>query len=678
MAKIKFSISMQGKWIITHRNDDKLPSAKLKEYLQNKYEDDAKVECAGLSTVEVEYEGVRDEQTLSLDVIEFFEDHYDVTQNSGVYSMLFENLPEAEELPPFDVEKRKSEQAELDKTLEYIEELFKTDESDKSQKPNSKVLEKCEKLVGFKQFKQFAREIVSVACEIKRNQTLSSFRGQVYLFAINDGHGISTACELFGELLNETGLNNNVSCREFVLPAKRGENSDAFDKALSHITSPFSQSTGIMCVDISEWMNDIHDKQFRVFLHTLTQNLQRCTVIFRIPFVDKDVVENVASALNDLTFVKTVTFPPFTSEELRVLAKNSLQSFGFNMSSKAWAYFDERIALEKADGRFYGVKTVKKVVDELLYIKQLSDANRVNKEKTISANDAKKLLGGRGNGELTAQQLLDGMVGCKSIKTRISEIISQIELSRLDKQGNPPCIHMRFVGNPGTGKTTVARIIGKLLKEKGVLRIGSFFEYPGRYFCGRFIGETAPKTASICRDAYGSVLFIDEAYSLCRTGSSGADFGKEAIDTLIAEMENHRSDLLVIMAGYPDEMNTLMTANAGLESRMPYVIEFPNFTREELLEIFKSMSSKFKFEEQLFEVAKNYFESLSDETINAKEFSNARFVRNLFERTWAKASMRTQLEGGNTVCLKACDFCLAISDKEFNFNVKKKNRMGFI
>ena len=153
-----------------------------------------------------------------------------------------------------------------------------------------------------------------------------------------------------------------------------------------------------------------------------------------------------------------------------------------------------------------------------------------------------------------------------------------------------PCIHMRFVGNPGTGKTTVARIIGKILKEKGVLRIGNFYEYAGRDFCGRYVGETAPKTASICRDAYGSVLFIDEAYSLYRGDDNSRDYGREALDTLIAEMENHRNDFVVIMAGYTDDMDKLMAGNMGLASRMPYTIEFPNFTREQLYEIFESMS----------------------------------------------------------------------------------------
>ncbi|MCH5351294.1 MAG: AAA family ATPase, partial [Clostridiales bacterium] len=181
----------------------------------------------------------------------------------------------------------------------------------------------------------------------------------------------------------------------------------------------------------------------------------------------------------------------------------------------------------------------------------------------------------------------------------------------------------------GTGKTTVARIIGKLLKEKGILRVGAFFEYAGRDFCGRYIGETAPKTSSICRDAYGSVLFIDEAYSLYRGDGDTKDFGREAIDTLIAEMENHRDDFIVIMAGYTDDMDKLMSGNYGLKSRMPYTIEFPNFTREQLYDIYVSMAKgNFKCDPGLFDSARNFFMNLSEDFITAKEFPNARYVRN--------------------------------------------------
>lgn len=164
-------------------------------------------------------------------------------------------------------------------------------------------------------------------------------------------------------------------------------------------------------------------------------------------------------------------------------------------------------------------------------------------------------------------------------------------------------------------------------------------------------------------------------------GSDGdsRDFGREAIDMLIAEMENHRNDLVVIMAGYTDEMETLMKANVGLESRMPYLIEFPNYTREQLFEIFMRMVGSIKYTDDFKAYVKEYFDTLSDEIITAKTFSNARFVRNLFEKTCAKAGVRKINEKNDALVLTAEDFKSATDERVFAklIEKKKKSRIGF-
>jgi SpoVK/Ycf46/Vps4 family AAA+-type ATPase len=400
--------------------------------------------------------------------------------------------------------------------------------------------------------------------------------------------------------------------------------------------------------------------------------------VFRVPFVDKDVLARIKYSLSDLLSVKVVSFPPFNYDEIKVCAEEQLKGYNFSITKSAWKYFFERISEEKSDGKFYGINTVKKVVRELVYQKVLANSKQQEKSMQITVNDTKAICAEVNDSNLSGIEQLNKLVGIDSIKKRVEEIIAQIELSLKDPSIERPCIHMRFVGNPGTGKTTVARLIGKILKEKGVLRIGAFFEYSGRDFCGRYVGETAPKTTSICRDAYGSVLFIDEAYSLYRGNGDTKDFGREAIDTLIAEMENHRNDFMVIMAGYTSDMDNLMSGNLGLASRMPYTIEFPNFTREQLYDIFVSMvKSKFKYDESLFDAAHDFFINLPDELISSKEFSNARYVRNLFERTWAKAAMRCQLNSKTDIVLIKDDFEHASADKEFATNIPKKTRMGF-
>ena len=545
-----------------------------------------------------------------------------------------------------------------------------------------KVKGEIEAMIGGESFALLAGEIETIAPQIIRNNTFDTFTYQSYLFAINDGYGLSSYLSMLADLISALKIKRPATTRTVIeakLAPPKGDSKEPFDEITKLLHRGQGDCFRILCVDISEWMHQVKTRIFKEFLVEVEKYLSEYILVFRIPYVDDEVVSSIKNVLSDVLYVRTVIFPPFTREQIQKCADQTLTRYGFEMSAHAWDSFHDRIFEEKSDGKFHGRNTVDKVVRELLYKKQLDNARRGTNDTLVTKQDSDKLPAEPGSSSLTGEQMLARMVGGDKIKARVDEIISQIEFARQSEGMKTPCIHMRFVGNPGTGKTTVARIIGKILKERGVLRVGNFHEYAGRDFCGRYIGETAPKTAGICRDAYGSVLFIDEAYSLYRGADNDRDFGREALDTLIAEMENHRSDLVVIMAGYTDEMETLMKGNAGLASRMPYVIEFPNFTKEELYQIYTSMlTDNFPYDEDLLPAVKQYFDELSDDFLKAKEFSNGRFVRNLFERTWAKASMRTQAEQTGRVVLKQEDFTRAIADKEFALNAKKKPRIGFL
>lgn len=541
------------------------------------------------------------------------------------------------------------------------------------------VLQRINSLVGAAEFKSLAKEIAELSPEIKRAGTYEVFFNQCYLFSIGEGRGLTTYLTLLAQLIGDLGLckMNANPVREEKLEAFR-DGIEPFEDAMRALGNGDRKSVKLLCIDISEWMDNTDNRFFKQFLRIVEKHSEEFIVVFRVPFVDKDVLARIRFSLNDLLNVRTISFPPLNRNEIKEFAEVELDRFKFSLTKNAWDCFFERISEEKSDGKFYGINTIKKVVKELVYYKQLQNARTKKTDTVIGKNEAKNICSGTDDSNLSGFEMLSKLVGSESIKKRIEEIIAQIDLSLKDSSVERPCIHMRFVGNPGTGKTTVARIIGKILKEKGVLRIGNFYEYAGRDFCGRYVGETAPKTASICRDAYGSVLFIDEAYSLYRGDDNSRDYGREALDTLIAEMENHRNDFVVIMAGYTDDMDKLMEGNMGLASRMPYTIEFPNFTREQLYEIFESMvKARFRYDKQLLTIAHEYFNNLPDEIIQAKEFSNARFVRNLFERTWAKAAMRCQLSGKQGIVLTKDDFEHASADKEFAVKATKKTRIGF-
>lgn len=545
--------------------------------------------------------------------------------------------------------------------------------------PLGDVLERIETLVGAKEFKDFVKEIVKLAPIIKKKRSQDVFAAQGYLFSIGDGCGLSTYLELFATLVEVLGLASIVAFSSVVeikldLTSKPAEDLSVVYNVLENGDSELVK---LLCIDIGKWIDKTDTEDFKKLLKNMQKASDKFIFAFRVPFVDKDVLGRVATSLNDLMSVRVLSIPPFDNVQTKEIARRDLQNYGLEMSVAAWQCFFERIAEEKRDGKFYGLNTIKKVVKELVYKKQVALSNGAKDATLIGVKDARKICSYKDDkGEGMAQ--LDKLVGCEQIKRQIEEILAQIELAKTQNGLEKPCLHMRFVGSPGTGKTTVARILGKILKEKEVLRIGNLYEYKGRDFCGQYIGETAPKTSGMCRDAYGSVLFIDEAYSLYRGDDNSRDYGIEAIDTLISEMENHKDDLVVIMAGYTDDMEKLMDGNRGLKSRMPYTIEFPNFTRGQLFEIYKSMAAdKFKIADDLYPAAKAYFEGLSDEVLNSKNFSNARFVRNLFERTWAKAAMRCQLEGQKSVALCASDFTNAASEKDFAFQIEKKIKLGF-
>ncbi|HBB72552.1 MAG TPA: hypothetical protein DCZ71_08110 [Ruminococcus sp.] len=678
-----FEINLSPEWVLSRRDDDALPSEriaeKLKDTLSARITDTSLTGC----TVVIGMNG--DSRDTLRRIAEILTELYPGDKDFFTVEQTGETaVPDKEE----DAEKSADEKTgEEDAPAEPETILRKTAkaaaDAENSGGKKKTASEKIAELIGAAEFKELVKECAAVAPLLKKYGTLSTFTSRCYLVSINDGCGLSTCLKLFADFLEETGLasfqsQNKTTEVRLGAPGTESQMENPFAAALNCFGE--RSRSRLVCIDISEWMTKTDDKDFRKFLRTVSSHEGGNIVFFRVPFVERDILHSIHQSLNDLMFVRDLSVVPFSTEELDAFAEKLLKEKGFTMEVEAREMYRERITEEKNDGRFYGINTVSKVINEIIYTKQLSNALSGEDDTVIRASELPGITEGHGRG-LTGSEELSALVGMEEIQKKVEEIVAQIIAGKQNESLEVPCIHMRFVGSPGTGKTTVARIIGKILKEKGVLRNGSFFEYSGRDLCGRFVGQTAPKTAAICRDAYGSVLFIDEAYSLYRDdGISTADYGREALDTLVAEMENHRSDFMVIMAGYPDEMEKLMHGNTGLSSRMPYQIDFPNYNREQLGEIFLSMARRsFTFDEGFEAAVKEYFAGLPDSLIERKDFSNARYVRNLYERTWGKAVLRCQMAGEQCRTLTAEDFSLAASEKDFNnINNKKARSIGFI
>lgn len=235
---------------------------------------------------------------------------------------------------------------------------------------------------------------------------------------------------------------------------------------------------------------------------------------------------------------------------------------------------------------------------------------------------------------------LNRLVGLFEVKQVVEEIKAYIEIGRQRASHQLKCdqlvLHMIFSGNPGTGKTTVARLLGSLFKGLGVLPKGHLVEVERADLVGEYIGHTAQKTRDQIRKAMGGLLFIDEAYSLGRGGEK--DFGKEAIDVLVKAMEDSRSDFILILAGYRREMASFMKLNPGLGSRFPIKIEYPDYSVAELLEIAALMAQQrhYRFSDR----AKRNLQRYLEERKGDLNFSNARLVRNLIEKAIRRQALR--------------------------------------
>jgi SpoVK/Ycf46/Vps4 family AAA+-type ATPase len=235
---------------------------------------------------------------------------------------------------------------------------------------------------------------------------------------------------------------------------------------------------------------------------------------------------------------------------------------------------------------------------------------------------------------------LDELVGLADVKkeVRLTAALTRVEQLRLQR-GLPVLEHSRhlvFTGNPGTGKTTVARLLAQIYRTLGVVTKGHLVETDRSQLVAGYVGQTAIQVRKVFDEADEGVLLIDEAYALARGGEN--DFGKEAIDTIVKLVEDRRDSIVVIVAGYPEEMATFVDANPGLRSRFPKTIFFPDYSNDELLEIFDSLAQKQKY--SCDDAARSRVRAYFDAQPRVRGFGNGRLARNLFEATVARQASR--------------------------------------
>jgi probable Rubsico expression protein CbbX len=233
------------------------------------------------------------------------------------------------------------------------------------------------------------------------------------------------------------------------------------------------------------------------------------------------------------------------------------------------------------------------------------------------------------------------LVALRPVKTRIREVAALLVIDRLRREegltSQPPSLHMCFTGNPGTGKTTVALRMAQILHRLGYVEKGHLVSVSREELVGQYVGHTAPKTKDVLKRAYGGVLFIDEAYYLHRPENE-RDYGQEAIEILLQVMENERDRLVVILAGYKDRMDQFFASNPGMASRVTHHIDFPDYTRDELMEIAQRMLERQDY--RLSPAAEQAFREYLERRMELPRFAHGRSTRNAIDRARLRHASR--------------------------------------
>ena len=379
-------------------------------------------------------------------------------------------------------------------------------------------------------------------------------------------------------------------------------------------------------------------------------------------------------------------FPNYSRDELKSITELMLRNRHYTIGDTALSRILDITDIKRKDPNFANAREIRNILDQVIMCQNLRRAGSDDTELGIVdinkyIQDAKINLPTSGTGTankiLTGEEELDQLIGLAAIKRMIKKIKAYAKRNQGQEGFN---LHMCFYGNPGTGKTEVARILSRILYDAGVLPEAKLVETDSHGLLGKFVGETAPKTQAKINDAMNGVLFIDEAYGLVSTNTASGgvtSYGEEAIAVLLKEMEDRRGQFCVILAGYKDEMKTMLSANPGLESRIQFTLDFPDYTREELGEIAVAFLKKKKYE--IDEPALNRLLDVTEYYRNRPNFANARTVRNILDQVIMNQNLRTEdTDGDNLIVVDDVEDYLMDEGIDLTKAGNGQRRIGFM
>lgn len=518
-------------------------------------------------------------------------------------------------------------------------------------------LQKLNQLIGLNNVKE---QIVKIKKKIEydrfRKEKLGiDFEdnpGYHFIFTGNPGTGKTTVARLLGEIFYHLGV---LEKGHLVETDRSGIVGQFIGQTAQMTKEKIDESMGgILFIDeayslarASQGSNDFGPEAIDTLIKAVEDKRDKFIVILA---GYKDEMNQLLKLNPGLAsrFNKHIEFSDYTDEELLEIAISMAKSKHYNMSESAKKAFLEKVNREKVDEKFGNGRVVRNLMNDAFEEKaDIENYEEINIEdlQTLTAKDFGVDLDADIVGKASKYlDELNSLIGLENVKSKINEIIKYVQYQKdnekLGFEYKNPYMHMVFAGNPGTGKTTVALLVGKLLKSLGILKKGHLVLATRADLVSGYVGQTAMQTLDKVKEAYGGILFIDEAYSLASLSQN--DYGKEAIDMLIKEMEDNRDKLVVILAGYTKRMEELMDMNPGFESRISHTILFEDYTPDQMLQIFQSMclKQKYKADEETMRSLKQLFNHTYSK--RDENFGNAREVRKLFEQMQLKLAVRVQ------------------------------------
>ncbi len=497
--------------------------------------------------------------------------------------------------------------------------------------------DKLNRMIGLTSVKEQINHIIAtdiVEKERKKRQGNAYESGAMHMiFGGNPGTAKTTVAKLFAGIAKEKGILKSGAFVE-----RGGMDLDGLGCAIEIREAFMAAKGGVLFIDEAYSLKS--DTAVTVLIQEM-ENRRDDVIVILAGYNERmraflEINEGLKSRIP-----YWIDFPDYNVDELTDIFKMMVKDRGFAVTEEAVK--EARDIFEKARlmDNFGNGRYVRNLIERaaqnqsvrLLAARENAENIRRKELFLIVKDDISILEESLKSGREidTARKELDEMIGLSSVKTIINKAIAGFKLKKvcMDKgiRKENPSLHMVFTGNPGTAKTTVARLFAEIMKDEKVLPSGNFVEAGRADFVGDHVGATAPLVKKKFKEAQGGVLFIDEAYSLLDNYENG--FGDEAINTLVQEMENHRDDVIVIFAGYSDQMQQFLDRNPGMASRIAFHVKFEDYSTQELCDITRLLLSRKQMiiTDAAMEKLKKIYESVRDD----KDFGNGRFVRKILE-----------------------------------------------